>query len=182
LFACVGGPHIEVLPPIVDIEVPLLISDIEVLLLISDMTPSFVKHDSFTRMTFLIHACDMIHSHTRSFAHATRPIHARDMTYGVATISRLPKMIGLFCKRGLYKRRYSAKETYNFKEPTNRSHLIPTCETWCWWVCYDPFIRVTWLKHTCEFVASLQVLCVGVWNMTHLYVRHASNIQGGDDA
>ena len=33
-------------------------------------------------------------------------------------------MIGLFCKRDLYKRRYSAKETYNFKEPTNRSHPI----------------------------------------------------------
>ena len=45
-------------------------------------------------------------------------------TYGVATISRLLKMIGLFCKRALKKRRYSAKETYNFKEPTNRSHPI----------------------------------------------------------
>jgi len=28
---------------------------------------------------------------------------------------------GLFCKRALQKRRYSAKETYNFKEPTNKS-------------------------------------------------------------
>jgi len=44
--------------------------------------------------------------------------------YGVATISRLLKIIGLFCKRALYKRRYSAKETYDFKEPTNRSHPI----------------------------------------------------------
>jgi len=44
---------------------------------------------------------------------------------GVATISRLFKKIGLFCKRALYKRRYSAKETYYFKEPTNRSH--PPC-------------------------------------------------------
>ena len=31
------------------------------------------------------------------------------------------KIIRLFCKRALPKRRYSAKETYNFKEPTNRS-------------------------------------------------------------
>jgi len=45
--------------------------------------------------------------------------------YGVATISRLLKIIGLFCKRALPKRRYSAKESYNFKEPTNRSHPIP---------------------------------------------------------
>jgi len=44
--------------------------------------------------------------------------------YEVATISRLLKVAGLFCKRALYKRRYSAKETYNFKEPTNRSHPI----------------------------------------------------------
>jgi len=42
--------------------------------------------------------------------------------YGVATISRLLQIIGLFGKRALYKRRYSAKETYNFKEPINRSH------------------------------------------------------------
>jgi len=40
---------------------------------------------------------------------------------GVATISRLLKTIGLFGKRALWKRRYSAKETYNFMEPTNRS-------------------------------------------------------------
>ena len=45
-------------------------------------------------------------------------------SYGVATISRLLKIIGLLCKRALWKRRYSAKETYNFKEPNNRSHPI----------------------------------------------------------
>jgi len=47
-------------------------------------------------------------------------------TYGMATISRLLKITGLFCKRALYKRRYSAQETYNFKESTNRSHPIAT--------------------------------------------------------
>jgi len=31
------------------------------------------------------------------------------------------KSEGLFCERALYKRRYSAKETYNLKEPTNRN-------------------------------------------------------------
>jgi len=34
------------------------------------------------------------------------------------------KVIGLFCKRALQKRLYSAKETYHLKEPTNRSHRI----------------------------------------------------------
>ena len=46
------------------------------------------------------------------------------LQYGVATNSRLLKIIGLFCKRTLQKRRYSANEPYHFKEPTNRSHPI----------------------------------------------------------
>ena len=46
-------------------------------------------------------------------------------SYGVAATSRLFKIIGLFCKRDLSKRRYSAKETYNFKEPTSRSQPSP---------------------------------------------------------
>jgi len=44
-------------------------------------------------------------------------------TYGVATISRLLKTIGLFCKRDLLKRQYSAKETKNFKAPTHPIHM-----------------------------------------------------------
>ena len=44
--------------------------------------------------------------------------------YRVATISRLLQNLCLFCKSALYKRRYSAKETYNFKEPTNCNHPI----------------------------------------------------------
>ena len=40
----------------------------------------------------------------------------------MATISRPLKIIGLFCKRALQKRRYSGKETYDLKEPTNDSH------------------------------------------------------------
>jgi len=40
-------------------------------------------------------------------------------------------MIHLFCKRALEKRLYSAKETYNFKEPTNRSHpILVATTTW----------------------------------------------------
>ena len=51
-----------------------------------------------------------------------RPMKAKWL--GVATISRRLKIKGIFCKRALLKRRYSAKETYNFKEPTNRNHPI----------------------------------------------------------
>ena len=55
------------------------------------------------------------HTHTRQTC---------NRQYGVATCSRLLRIIGLFCKRALSKRRYSAKETCDFKEPTNRSHPI----------------------------------------------------------
>ena len=46
----------------------------------------------------------------------------------MATIRRLLKIIGLFCKRALLKRRYSAKETYDFEEPTTRSHPLVLVE------------------------------------------------------
>jgi len=46
------------------------------------------------------------------------------MCYRVALVSRIDKIIGLFCKRALQKRRYSAKEAYNFIDPTYHSHPI----------------------------------------------------------
>ena len=46
--------------------------------------------------------------------------------YGLASVSRIDKIIGLFCKRALQKRHCSAKETYNFVDPTYRSHPIYT--------------------------------------------------------
>ena len=44
--------------------------------------------------------------------------------YGLATISRLLKMIGLFCRISSLLYVSFAKETYNFKGPTHRSHPI----------------------------------------------------------
>ena len=49
--------------------------------------------------------------------------------YGVASISRMLKNIGLFCKRALQKRPIFCKETYIFKHPINRSHPIGTIGT-----------------------------------------------------
>jgi len=72
-----------------------------------------------------VHIYTDIRAWLQFFLHFKAPatIQIRQEThYGVATISRLHKIIGLFCKRALLKRRYSAKETYDFKEPTNRSH------------------------------------------------------------
>jgi len=70
----------------------------------------------------------MYHIQMSHVSHVT----VEDVFYGVATISRLLKIIGLFWKRALQKRLYSAKETYNFKEPTNRSHPIVTAYNQSW--------------------------------------------------
>ena len=47
-------------------------------------------------------------------------------SYGVATISRLLKIMGLFCRIESLLYGSFAKETYSFKEPTNRSNPIHT--------------------------------------------------------
>jgi len=58
-----------------------------------------------------------------SFPSLTGSEHDKCDRHRVAPINRLLlKIISLFCKRALQKRLYSAKETLNFKEPTNRSH------------------------------------------------------------
>jgi len=63
--------------------------------------------------------------YTDTYIHTRVHIYIRmSCIYGVALISRIDEIIGLFCKRALSKRRYSAKETYNLIDPTDRSHPI----------------------------------------------------------
>ena len=54
--------------------------------------------------------------------------HIMSLVSLVASISRPLKIIGLFCKRALQKRLYSAQETYNFKEP--KSCATRLCNIW----------------------------------------------------
>jgi len=44
--------------------------------------------------------------------------------YGVATVSRIDKIIGLFCRILSLLEGSFAKETYNLIDPTNQSHPI----------------------------------------------------------
>jgi len=53
--------------------------------------------------------------------------------YWVATVSRLLKIIGLFCRTSSLLWGSFAKETYNCKEPTNQSHLIAYLNLWLWY-------------------------------------------------
>ena len=55
--------------------------------------------------------------------------------HGVATISRIDEIIGLFCKRALSKRLYSAKETCNLIDPSRCSHPMPHCIGKCMYIC-----------------------------------------------
>jgi len=59
--------------------------------------------------------------------------------YGVALVSRIDKIVGLFCKRALFKRQYSAKEIYNVIDPTYRSHPIIGVLMVLLWVQYPSF-------------------------------------------
>jgi len=75
---------------------------------------------------------------------------------GVAMISRLLKIIGLFCRIKSLLRGSFSKETYNFEEPTNRSHPIHlmhdhsahtlfgfTCVCMCVCVCVSVSVTVS---------------------------------------
>ena len=75
---------------------------------------------------------------------------ADSVSLGVATISRLLKIMGLFCKRALSKRPYSAKETYNFKEPTSRS--------------YTPYVRASERVREKERERERECVCVCVFS------------------
>jgi len=89
------------------------------------------------------------------------------LCYAVAATSRLLKIISLFCKRDLYKRRYSAKETNNFEEPTNRSH--PICIYIYTYICiYIMYIcSDTHLQHLCMCI-HVVYMCSSIHS--HLYV------------
>ena len=51
--------------------------------------------------------------------------HDMPETYGVATVSRIDKITGLFCRKMFLLQGSFAKETYNFIDSTNQSHPIP---------------------------------------------------------
>jgi len=65
--------------------------------------------------------------HRRSSAYTHRPTVAwpwRRQDYGVATVSRIDKIIGLFCRISSLLYGSFAKETYNLIDPTKQSHSI----------------------------------------------------------
>ena len=85
----------------------------------------------------------------------------RYVRYVVASASRIDKIIGLFCKRDLWKRLYSAKETHNFIDPTNCSH--PICinvdlSHMCTWRFFMYMKNLTCILHVHEECLSSRCL------------------------
>ena len=68
-------------------------------------------HSLVMRAMYATHMNKLCTQRIHASCHMSHVAFGCVMSYGVATISRLLKMIGLFCKRALQKRRYSAKET-----------------------------------------------------------------------
>ena len=150
------------------------------------------------------HTLSLAHSHTHTHTHPSAWFICEILligciaSYGVPTIGRHLKIIGLFCKRALQKRLYSSNETYNFQEPTNRSHpicgpwlihifgiLLDICAMTHSYVCHDLFVRVRWLIHTCAMTHSyvyhdsfMRVpWLIHTCTMTHSYLRHGPFIR-----
>ena len=112
----------------------------------------------------------------------------RAKVYGVTSVCRLLKITSLFCKRALWKRRHSTKETYDFKETPDRSHptwspaLFHMCDIIHLYAWHDSFLCVPCLLHICDMARSYAwhgaFICV-TWrihmcDMTHSYVWHDS--------
>jgi len=88
-------------------------------------TPSS-KYHSVIRWRGIQHTAAHIATHCNTHCNTLQHIHftKKRMFYEVATISRLLKIIGLFCRISSLLQGSFATETYNLKEPTNRSHPI----------------------------------------------------------
>ena len=97
------------------------------------------KFDNFIKIRMLL---SVIHLHVQ---------------YGVALVSRIDGIIGLFCKRALQTRQYSAEETYNLIDPTDRSHPIAVAHTQS----HLHIFLHTYLHHTYIQHSNFRILICG---------------------
>jgi len=168
------------------------------------MTHSDVRNEPIVRTLWLIYVCDMTHSHVRddTFRHdaalTSSPAHTRliqmcDVTpsyvcYGVATISRLLKIIGLFCRilTLLQTRPISLRSLLIVATPYDahsgtmplrprRLHTRVMCDMTRWRVCNGAFLCAAWLIHVWHDSFLCATWLIYMRDMTHLSVRHYSS-------
>jgi len=66
-------------------------------------------------------------------------MHYQVCGYGVATVNRINKIIGLFCRIASLLEVFLAKETYHLIDPTNQSHPIVHH-------CITKYVGMGWLR------------------------------------
>jgi len=104
----------------------------------------------------------------------------------MATIRRLLKIIGLFVRISSLLSGSFAKETYNFKEPTNRSHPI----VWCMYIYVCLHALSLSVFFTTDTIANYRHLrlCARefavyyVHTRTHTQATHIHKINAGHDS
>ena len=90
------------------------------------------------------------------------------------TISRLLKIIGLFCRISSLLQGSFATETYNFKEPTNRSHPIRTYVYIC--IVFKGYVDASGLN-VCQVVCIyIYLYVISMHLYMHIYKGHASGL------
>jgi len=89
--------------------------------------------------------------------------------YGGASVSRINKMTGLFCKIALSKRRYSAKETYNLIDPNICSHPITQHGGWVECVTRHVCIYIYVYTYMCIYIHIYICICMYAYIYIHIY-------------
>jgi len=134
--------------------------------------------------TYHKHLDHIYNLHTQTFIRAIDITHVYDyvlllltLHYALASVSRIDKTIGVFCKRALYKRQHSAKETYNFFVPTDCRHPISVISLTCisyFTHMYDSFSCSNQGGFSQAFIRTILLYdYVRVWLFTHLHQYHS---------
>ena len=104
--------------------------------------------------------------------------------YGVATVSRIDKMIGLFCRILSLLQISFAKETYNLFDLTNCSHpigcLYEVDHLSCLYDITAVFQHLTYISHILYSTLYIsQILYMHSYMFTFMYVRTACILRSG---
>jgi len=105
----------------------------------------------------------MRHSH-KSRNYVTYKYHCSHFSYyGVARVSRIDKIVGVFCRISSLSQRSFAKETYDLINPTDRSHPILHCASVCFYcvcLCACASFREIITTYPCMCVCTCVCVCV----------------------
>jgi len=78
-------------------------------------------HDAYGRICIVVYMMSTIHTYVHMFISMSGTRCLLNV-YGVATVSRIHKITGLFCRMSSLLQGSFAKPTYNFFVPANHSH------------------------------------------------------------